>query len=251
MYFNTMNYSIYYEKYGIGEKNILILPGWGETRETFYNIINCFKKDYTIYIVDYPGFGNSVFPDKDLTIYDYSNIIRDFMEEERISDPIIIAHSFGGRIACLLNGYYKEKISKMILIDVAGIKRRKSFKVYFKEKLYKLLKKLKRFVRNKTKYQEKLFKIFGSSDYKNLNNNMKKTFRNVISEDLSYYYKYMDSEVLIIWGKLDKDTPLRDGQKINRLIKNSALIVYPTGSHFSYLEFPILTNKIIDSFIEK
>ena len=76
MYFNTKKASIYYEKYGNKDKIILILPGWGNTRTTFTNIINFFKEDYTIYIIDYPGFGNSPLPNEDLTIYDYTNIVR-------------------------------------------------------------------------------------------------------------------------------------------------------------------------------
>mgnify|MGYP000331054988 CR=1 FL=1 len=114
MYFNTKNTSIYYEKYGTKDKVILILPGWGNTRTTFTNIINFFKEDYTIYIIDYPGFGNSPIPQDELTIYDYTNIIRDFLEENNIVNPIIIAHSFGGRITTLLAGYYKEKIDKKL-----------------------------------------------------------------------------------------------------------------------------------------
>ena len=92
MYFNTKNMSIYYEKYGNKNKTILILPGWGNTRTTFTNIINYFKDKYTIYIIDYPGFGNSPIPNQDLTIYDYANIVRDFLEEIQIINPIIIAN---------------------------------------------------------------------------------------------------------------------------------------------------------------
>ena len=137
MYYNKDDFSIYYEKYGQSEKTIIILPGWGDTRKTFKSIIESLKSNFTIYIIDYPGFGNSPFPNQNLTIYDYTNIIRDFLSEKNIRNPIIIAHSFGGRIATLLTGYYKEKIDKMILIDSAGIKRHKKLKIWLKEKIYK------------------------------------------------------------------------------------------------------------------
>ena len=70
MYFKTNDISLYYEKYGTSQDTILILPGWGNNRTTFFNIINYFKDSYSIYIIDYPGFGNSPIPQKDLTIYD-------------------------------------------------------------------------------------------------------------------------------------------------------------------------------------
>ena len=69
MYYKKTDYSLYYEKYGQNEKNIIILPGWGETRKTFDSIIKNLKDKYTVYIIDYPGFGNSNFPKHDLTIF--------------------------------------------------------------------------------------------------------------------------------------------------------------------------------------
>ncbi len=253
MYYNRDDYSIYYEKYGEKDKVILILPGWGDTRKTFTYLINYLKDNFTIYILDYPGFGNSPFPSKDLTIYDYTNIIRDFMTDKKITNPIIIAHSFGGRIATLLSGYYKEKIDKLIMIDIAGIKRKKSFFLWLKEKLYKLLKLIKYILpkKLKDKYHQQLLKLFGSTDYKTLPNKMYQTFKNIISEDLKYYLPYIEQETLIIWGKKDKATPLKDGRLINKKIKNSALIIYKQASHFSYLEYPLLTSRIIEKFLSK
>lgn len=239
------DYSIYFEKYGQGKETILILPGWGHTRKTFTYLINLLKDTYTIYIVDYPGFGNSLWANKDLTIYDYTNMIRDLMEKENIKNPIIIAHSFGGRIAILLSGYYKENIKKLILIDIAGIKRRKKLRVWFKEKIYKILKRISK---NKN-YQNYLTKLFASPDYKTLPNNMKKTFQNILKEDLKYYLSYISQETLIIWGSLDKDTPLKDGKLIKQKIKNSEIIIYPKAKHFTYLEYPYLTYQIIKKFL--
>ena len=175
------------------------------------------------------------------------------MTDKKITNPIIIAHSFGGRIATLLSGYYKEKIDKLIMIDIAGIKRKKSFFLWLKEKLYKLLKLIKYILpkKLKDKYHQQLLKLFGSTDYKTLPNKMYQTFKNIISEDLKYYLPYIEQETLIIWGKKDKATPLKDGRLINKKIKNSALIIYKQASHFSYLEYPLLTSRIIEKFLSK
>ena len=125
MYFKTNDISLYYEKYGTSQDTILILPGWGNNRTTFFNIINYFKDSYSIYIIDYPGFGNSPIPQKDLTIYDYAILIKKFIKMEIKTSPIIIAHSFGGRIATLLTGYYKEKIKKMTMKENINEEERK------------------------------------------------------------------------------------------------------------------------------
>lgn len=252
MNFMINDFNIYYEKYGKGKTNIIILPGWGDTRYTFNKIIDVLKDFFTIYILDYPGFGKSSFPKRDLSIYDYALLIKDFIKINGIDNPILIGHSFGGRIGILLAGLYRINIKKMILIDAAGIKRKKKLKVKLKQTVYKFLKKIGYILpkRIKAKYQNKLIKIFGSTDFKNLDENIRKTFIKVINEDLSKYLTNITTSTLLIWGENDLDTPLDDGKIMNIKITDSGLIVIPNASHFPYLEYPYYINKIILEFLK-
>ncbi len=252
MYISINNLNIFYQKYGNGGQVILILPGWGNNRETFNYLIEVLKDYFTIYILDYPGFGNSSMINSDLTIYDYTEIIYKFIKKLKIFNPILIGHSFGGRIISLLTTTYKLKIKKILLIDVAGIKR-KNLKLSLKTKLYKLLKRLGNLlpINLKTKYLEYLFNKFSSNDYKELDKRLLKTFQNVVLEDLTKYYSRINIETLILWGELDIVTPLKDAYKINRLIKSSYLIIIPNTRHFPYLENKYLTTNIILEYLKK
>ena len=245
------DFNIYYEKIGTGKENIIILPGWGNTRPTFEYMIGSLKNNYTIYIIDYPGFGNSSFPNRDLTIYDYADLMKNFINILNIKNPIIITHSFGTRIALILNSKLKIKFKKLIIIDGAGIKKKRNIFFKVKQISYKLLKKIGNILPNKIKnlYIKKLINIFGSEDYKSLNDNMKKTFSNIVNEDLSYLLKDVKSETLLIWGEKDYDTPLCDAIKMNSIIADSGLIIIKNGTHFSYLDAPFYINKIIIEFI--
>ena len=253
MYYNTEDLSCFYQVFGDGEKNIIILPGWGETRESFNYLIDYFKSDYKIYIIDYPGFGNSPFPKKDLQIYDYATLIIDFLNDLEIHNPIIISHSFGGRLAILLNGYYNVKFDKIIMMASAGIKPRRTLYSICRTYLYKGLKKMQVLLpkRKRMAYLQRLLNRFASSDYNSLDPKMMPTFRNVVNTDLSSHLKQMKSEVLLLSGKLDCDTPLSDGLKMNNKIKNSAIIIFPDCSHYLYLQQPNLTHKIIEEFIKE
>ncbi len=119
MYLKIQELNIYYEKYGNKKQNILILPGWGNNRKTFSYLINFLKNYFTVYILDYPGFGNSKL-NKTLTIFEYTSIINDFIKILKMESPILIGHSFGGRIISILTTKYNLKCKKIILIDVAG-----------------------------------------------------------------------------------------------------------------------------------
>jgi len=252
MNFTIDDFNIYYEKYGNSQNNIIILPGWGDTRSTFNTLIETVKTHFTVYIIDYPGFGNSSFPNRDLSIYDYANLIRDFITINNIENPILICHSFGGRLGIILTGLYKMRIKKMILIDSAGIKPKKKLKLKCKQMLYKVLKKIGCVFpkRLKSIYLNKLINIFGSTDFKNLNQNIRTTFIKVINEDLTKYLKEINTSTLLIWGQYDKDTPLNDGKVMNLKIKDSGLVIIPNSGHFPYLEYPYYINKIILEFLK-
>jgi len=252
MYINIDNINIYYEKHGEKSQSIVILPGWGDNRKTFYYLINHLKDYFTIYILDYPGFGNSSFPNKDLTIFEYANLINQFIESLSLENPILIGHSFGGRIISILTTLYKKKYKKLLLIDVAGIKR-KNIKLYLKQTIYKLLKKLGLMLPNKLKkkYLNFLFNKFSSSDYRTLDKHLLKTFQNIVREDLSKHYKDIKLETLILWGEFDDITSLKDGKKINKLIKNSSLIVIKNTKHFPYLEKKYLVSRIVFEYLKK
>ena len=243
------NKNFVYKKYGDKKKVLIILPGWGETRKTFDFYIQNLKDKFTIYIFDYPGFGESVFPDKDLTINDYALYIKRFMEENNISNPYILCHSFGCRIIILLTGKYRVLIDRLIIIGGAGI-RRKSIKRYLRTKKYKILKKIS-YLLPKSKresYLNKLRDKYSSTDYKDLDNHIRNTFINVINTDLRKYLKYIYLPTLLIWGELDESTPIKDAKLMNKKINNSGLITLKKGTHFVYLEYPFYILNIIKNF---
>ena len=247
MYFNHEDITLYYEKYGECKKSVVILPGWGNTRKTFDYMISFLKNYFTVYIIDYPGFGNSPFPNKDLTIYDYSDVIYQLIKELNLDNPILIGHSFGGRVITTLLGYYKYNFSNIILINSAGIQPKKTIVKRLRAFSYKLLMKLGNILpkKIKEKWKKYLFNKFASIDYQNLSENMRKTFKNVVNEDLTPYLKNINSKTLLVWGEKDDATPVKDAYKMNKLINDSELIVLQGLTHFSYLEKPNLINCII------
>lgn len=249
MYFNYKGIKLYYEKYENknNKENIVILPGFGDTRKTFSNLIYHLQDKFNIYIVDFPGFGNTEFPSYDLTIYNYSLLIHEWIKSLKIDNPTLIGHSFGGRIIITLCGYYKYDYKNIILIDSAGIKPKKTLFQKIKLFTYKLLKKI---IRNK-KLKTKIMNLFSSNDYKSIPNNMKKTFQNIVNEDLTTYLKEINCKTLIIWGNDDYITPVKDGIKMNELIKDSELIILKDTNHYAYLGREHLISEIINKQLEE
>lgn len=252
MYFKYHDINLYYEKHGTGDKELIILPGWGDTRKTWNYIIGVLADYYTIYIIDYPGFGKTEFPNHDLTIYDYTNLISEWLKSIKLSNPVLLGHSFGGRILTLLDGYYGYSCSKMIFMNAAGIKQKQTLKSKIRRWFYKFLMKSSDLLPNKVKenFKRKIFEYFSSDDYKTLPYKMRKTFQNIVSEDLKDYLENIKSNVFLIWGNKDMSTPINDAYFMKDKIKNSKIFIFPEGTHFVYLEYPVKVMELISHFVE-
>lgn len=252
MYFDYKGISLYYEKYGNGKENLVILPGWGDTKNTFNRLIRILEDYYTIYIIDYPGFGNTKFPNYDMTIYDYTDLIEEWLKSLNLENLTLLGHSFGGRIIITLTGYYQYNYDKIVLMNAAGIKPKNTIYQKLRTKTYKFLKKIAKIFPKKTKEKllRKLFNYFSSLDYRMLPDNMKKTFQNIISEDLKDYLKNIKSNTLLLWGEKDTSTPLTDGITMNKNILKSKLYIFKNKGHFVYLDNFQEVLEILVKFIE-
>ncbi len=244
MNFIYENINVNYEVKGVG-KTIIILHGWGRNMSDFSDITYTLSKKYQVYLIDLPGFGKSDNLVTPFNLDDYVSFLKNFIDSNNINNPIIIGHSFGGRIALRYASLYK--IDKMILIASAGIKRF-SFKVKTKILLYKLKKRFYQTFNKITAY-EKLISKSGSPDYKSSNDVMKKTLSNIVSINQRKDLEKIDIEVLLIWGKYDNSTPYKDALIMNKKINKSGLVTFNTG-HFPFLEDRYKFKKVIENYLQ-
>ena len=96
---------------------------------------------------------------------------------------------------------------------------------------------------------DNLRKRNGSADYNAASEVMKKTLVNVVNEDLTDLMPNVKCPALLIWGRLDTATPLSDGQTMERLMPEGALVVLENAGHFSFLDQSAQFLRILASFL--
>ncbi|MBS5853145.1 MAG: alpha/beta fold hydrolase [Bacilli bacterium] len=236
---------VYFKKEGKGSP-IILLHGWGVDSSCFNDLIDSLKEKYQVFAIDLPGFGKSAEPSDYYMLEDYVGLVEQFINDKKLINPILLGHSFGGRIA--IRYASRHEVSKLILVDSAGMKPKNYVKIKLKIMIYKLKKKWYKLTKNVMKYNA-LVKKSGSLDYQNASIPMKKTLSKVVSEYLEKDLKKIKNETLIIWGKNDQETPYRDALKLNRKIKNSGLVSLDGVGHFPFIETKRIFNKIIREYL--
>ena len=201
------------------EEVILVLHGWGSNKEIMKQAFAKELKDYKHIYLDMPGFGGSS-NEMILTTKDYGEIVLLFLESLKVKATLAMGHSFGGKVATLLNTQY------LALLSSAGVLTEKPWSIKLKIATFKFLKPLG---------FKKIRELFVAPDAQNMSHEMYETFKNVVDEDFESEFSKSKSQALCFWGIDDTATPLYTGEKISNLIERSTF--YPLeGDHFFFLK---------------
>lgn len=240
---NVKDTYINYVQYGNDEgKDIVLLHGWGQNIEMMDPIGRRLQDDFRITIIDFPGFGKSPEPPYAFTVYDYCEALDELLNELKVKNPILIGHSFGGRIAMI---YASQKpTAKLILLGAPF--RRSNKKANMKLRILKTLKKVP-VIKNLEGYMKK---HMGSRDYRNATPVMRQVLVNVINENLSECLPKIKASTILIWGSNDAEVPLSEAQYMETIIKDCGLIVYEGCTHYAYLERLDQTVNILNEFLK-
>ena len=232
---------INYVRYGNNKKDtIVLLHGWGQNIDMMKPLGNYLEDDFNILIIDLPGFGNSSEPTYAWSLDDYVSSIREIILKEKIKNPILMGHSFGGKLAILYASKYDVK--KLVLF-ASPINH--NHKVSMKSKILKSIKKLPLM----DKIGEKMKKHMGSTDYRKSSPIMREILVNHVNTDVYDVLENIKAPTLIVWGESDVTVDPSVAYEIDSKIKDSGVVMLP-GTHYAYLENLNRVVSILENFLE-
>lgn len=234
------------------EKVCVILHGWGSNIDLHSYMINALQNNMRVIALDMPGFGKSEEPGKAMNVEDYSRFVAEFLKALDVKSASFIGHSFGGRIIIKINELSLFPMQKAVLIDAAGIKPKKKLSTIIRIKFFKLATKFFQIPiidKMYPGYIDNMRKKMGSADYAAASPIMRASLVQVVNEDLTEHLSKIKSPALLIWGENDEDTPLKDGQLMNKLIPDSRLVIIKNAGHFSFLDEIETVNSEILNFL--
>ncbi|MCM1356580.1 MAG: alpha/beta hydrolase [Staphylococcus sp.] len=234
-----------------GDKTIIIMHGWGCDHTTVASIeavaLSC---GYRVINVDFPGFGSSEEPDEVWGVEQYTRQIESLVKHLGINSPVLLGHSFGGRVGILYSS--RNPVEKLILVDAAGIKPKRTLRYYYKVYTFKAAKRLMYLIHGREEAERRLNAKrakAGSSDYANATPMMRRILSKVVNEDLTDRLHLISAPTLLVWGEKDTATPLADARKMEKLIPDAGLVSFPGCGHYSFLDNPRQFAAVLRSFL--
>ena len=257
-YTETDGLKIAYDITGLQEADApvaVILQGWGTSYRLYDSVAGLIGDRFKVIRFDLPGFGDSEEPSESWDVSAYTDFTVRFLKELGVTEAMFIGHSYGGRIIIRLasSDDLPIGITRIILIDSAGVLPVRTPAQLRRQKRYKLLKRL---------FDNKLIYFLfdeiiddwknrqGSEDYRRATPVMRGALVKAVNEDLTPLLAKIKQDTLLVWGENDTATPIRDAHIMEENIPDSGLAVIPGTGHFSYAENPSLFAQIINAYLD-
>lgn len=229
---------------------LLLMHGWGCDHTTVRSIAATAVLTNRVYNIDFPGFGASPEPDEVWGVEEYTALVEAFARQEGLERPVLVGHSFGGRVAILMAS--RTPVSKVVLVDAAGIKPRRSLAYYYKVYSFKAAKRLANLLLGKERAEKRIEAMRarrGSSDYSQASPKMRAIMSKVVNQDLTDRLSLIKAPTLLIWGENDTATPVADARKMAKMIPDAGLVSFVGCGHYSFLDNPAQFRAVLSSFL--
>jgi pimeloyl-ACP methyl ester carboxylesterase len=249
MYISVAGTTTHYEQMGSGP-TLVFLHGWGQDWQCWSPLIGQLSEQFTLVLVDLPGFGSSDCHGQVWNSYQYAEWLKKLITQLGLSPLALIGHSFGGKIAALCTQAYPDSTRQLVLIGAAGIPDPLSPTTTIKQTLISLVPEV---IKNALPHQLKT-RVLGSlnlsTDNLNSQPHQKKIARLIVQENIANELKKIQVPTLLIWGADDTETPVHQAQQFHQLILGSKLVIIPEADHFVFQAQPTTVLHELHQFLD-
>lgn len=247
---------IQYVEAGTGP-TVILLHGLGGSWQAWGLNIAPLAEKYHVIVPDQIGFGKSDKPLVNYRIRTYVDFLDQFCKQLKIERATLVGSSMGGWIATMFTASFPDRVDKLVLVDAAGYKPPKDFDTRSliglnpstREGMKILIAKVfysKAFQTDAAVDQAIAARLAAGDGY-TINSLTESIIR---GEDfLDEIVKTIKRPTLIIWGRQDGLVSLADGERFNKDIVGSKMIVIDQCGHVPNTEKPGEFNAAVLKFL--
>lgn len=191
--------ALFAESFGDRSPTVLALHGWGRRGADFKKSL----AEIPALAPDLPGFGATPPPPDVIGAHGYAEAVRPLLGEFE-SPPVVVGHSFGGRLAVCLAAEEPERIGPLVLTGAPLLRLHPGQGPSFS---YRLLRSLHRIGVIGDERMEEIRRRRGSADYRAAEGVMRAILVKVVNESYEEELGRVRSPVTLLWGAEDREVP--------------------------------------------
>ncbi len=250
---------------------LLFLHGLGGSWKDWAANLPAFASKNQVIAIDFPGFGDSEKPEVGYSIEWLTDIVEKFLQERKLDGVNLVGHSMGGLVALNLATRPNSRVKKLVVADVVGIGDKAEFLSYaltkkilgpetrweflegtLRDELKSMIESFVKGQKPKTarEFFESLPKVpITGTPFLPMTPNVQLT-ASIIDFDIRPKLASIYQSTLILWGAKDSVAPPQDASLLQKGIRHSSLIFFPTSGHSPMIEQPEPFNREILKFLQ-
>ncbi len=271
-YCRVGNFRIRYWTLGDKGTPVILIHGLGASADIWMYNIEALAKEHRVFALDLVGFGRSDKPGPSFSPLDYTPFLDDFIRTLNMDGVSLVGQSLGGGIALHYAIRFPQKVSKLVLVDNAGLGKeviwtlrlmslplvgellsypsRKGVEIFFKLA-----------VRNQAlitdDFVDLYYDIFCQPGFQKF---LLRILRQIVTvrgarqeifEPILNNLNKVTQPVLIIWGEKDRVLPLKHSYVAREKLPNAKLIIMEGCGHIPFFERADEFNREVLAFLSE
>lgn len=249
---------IQYVEAGSGP-TVILLHGLGGSSQVWQLNIGPLAAKYHVIVPDQIGFGKSDKPLVNYRIRTYVDFLDQFCKQLNIARASLVGNSMGGWIATMFTAAFPDRVDKLVLVDAAGYAPPKDLdtRAFYglnpttRGGMKILLAKLfyNKAFQTDAAIDQAIATRLAAGDGYTINSITESIIR---GEDLlDDIVKTIKRPTLIIWGREDGLVALSEGERFNKDIAGSKLVVFDHCGHVPNVEKAMEFNAAVINFLSQ
>lgn len=245
-------YPIHYLVAGQGKPIVLVHGLAGRAEDWLAIIPELTHSGYKVYAPDLLGFGRSARPDVDYSIALQTNIVREFVDSQKLQQPDMAGWSMGGWIALKFSAENPGRVNRLVVLDSAGLKFDAANAAALRPKTEADLEHMMQVLTPHARpipgfYARELLRKFADEDWI-IDRAMKSMYTG--KDLMDGKMDALKMPVLILWGDQDVLTPLTIGEQMHDAIPQSVLQVVHGCGHLAPVECSPRVSSAMVQFLQ-
>jgi pimeloyl-ACP methyl ester carboxylesterase len=167
--------------------------------------------------MDLPGFGATPAPQTPIGAREYASLLLPVLDEFD-APPLVVGHSFGGRVAVCLAAEYPGRVAGLL---VTGSPLLRLAPAKNPPLAYRLARRLNKYGLVSNGSIEAMKKKRGSADYRAATGVMRDVLVKVVNEEYRDELSRLAGPIHLLWGSEDREVPVVVARESARLVTES------------------------------
>lgn len=241
---------------------VVLVHGFASAIEAWNPVLPVVAETHRVIALDLKGFGWTDRPKGDYSPDAQAQILLKLLEARGVEKAALVGHSWGSSVALAATLAAPDRVTKLALYNAWVYEEQLPtffhwaradgfgevmFGLYYKERMHERME-LAFF--DKRHITDRLVEdVYSALERPGTVAAALAAVRGQRFERFEQKYRTIDKPTLVLWGREDRVTPPKFGERLSRDLPNAKLAVYPSCGHFPMVEAMDASNRDLMDFL--